>query len=68
VLTRQQVNQALMDIEDMHPLRSKAKFEHILPAFSCLRRCIKKKPDFKHSLRATLLKEMKIKMPKTDNQ
>jgi len=68
VLTRQQINQALMDIEDMHPLRSRAKFEHILPSLKIFRTCIKKKPDFKHALRKTLLEEMSIKMPKSDTQ
>jgi len=67
-LTRQQVNQALMDIEDIHPLRSRVKFDHILPVLKIFRKCIKKKPDFKHSLRKTLLDEMKIKMPKSENQ
>jgi hypothetical protein len=67
-LTRQQVNQALMDIEDLHPLRSRVKFDHIVPALKIFRSCIKKKPDFKHALRKTLLDEMKIKMPKSENQ
>jgi hypothetical protein len=53
-----------MDIEAMHPLRSKAKFEHIVPIFQCFRRCIKRKLDYRQSLRITLLKEMKIKLPK----
>ena len=56
-----------MDIEDLHPLKSRAKFEHILPSCSFLRKCFKKKPDFKHSLRKTLLAQMKIKMPKSEN-
>ena len=56
-----------MDIEDMHPLRTRAKFEHIVPSCACFRKCLKKKPDFKHSLRKTLLGEMKIKMPKSEN-
>ena len=30
--------------------------------------CLKKKPDFNHSLRKALLKEMKIKMPKSDEE
>jgi len=58
----------MMDIEDLHPLRDRAKFDHILPSLSCLRKCKKKKPDFKHALRKTLLEEMQIKMPKSESQ
>ena len=57
-----------MDIEDLHPLRDRAKVDHILPSLSCLRKCKKKKPDFKHALRKTLLEEMQIKMPKSESQ
>ena len=57
-----------MDIEDIHPLRSRAKFDHIVPALACFRRCCKAKPDFNHALRKTLLKDMAIKMPKSDSE
>lgn len=66
-VTRQQVNQAIMDVEDMHPLRSRVYLDHIIPPLRIFRSCIKRKPDFKHSLRKTLLAEMKIKMPKSEN-
>ena len=66
VLTRQQINQCMMDIEDNHPLYEIAKFPHILPAFQ---RCMKlPKPDFKTSLKMAILKEMKLKVPKTDKK
>jgi hypothetical protein len=65
VLTRQQVNQSLLDIEAIHPLRSLAKLEHIIPFFKLF---IRRKPDFKFSLRKTLLMEMKIKLPKGEAQ
>lgn len=68
VLNRQQINQCMMDIEDLHPLRDRAKFDNILPALSFLRKCRKRKPDFKHALRKTLLEEMNIKMPKSESQ
>ena len=68
VVTRQQINQALMDIEDTHPLKSKAKLEHIIPAFACFKRYMKRKPDFNHALRCTLLKELDLKMPKSDSK
>ena len=67
ICTRQQINQAIKDVEDMHPLRTRAKFEHIVPSLSIFRRCIKKKPDFKHSLRQTLLAEMDLKLPKNEH-
>lgn len=57
------MNQSLIDIEDMHPLRSLAKVEHILPF---LKYFIRRKPDFKHSWKQALLKEMDIKVPKGD--
>eukprot|EP00355_Strombidium_rassoulzadegani_P007408 CAMPEP_0168620868 /NCGR_PEP_ID=MMETSP0449_2-20121227/7377_1 /TAXON_ID=1082188 /ORGANISM="Strombidium rassoulzadegani, Strain ras09" /LENGTH=1171 /DNA_ID=CAMNT_0008661923 /DNA_START=74 /DNA_END=3586 /DNA_ORIENTATION=+ len=57
-----------MDIEDIHPLRARAKLDHIIPALQVFRRCRKPKKDFKHSLRKTLLEEMGIKMPDSENQ
>ena len=68
ILTRQQINQCMMDIEDLHPLRDRAKFDNILPSLRFLRKCKKRKPDFKHALRKTLLEEMNIKMPKSEAQ
>jgi len=65
-VTRQQVNQAIMDVEDMHPLRSRVYLEHIIPPLKIFRTCFKRKPDFKHSLRKALLAQMKIKMPKSE--
>jgi len=67
VLTRQQVNQALLDMEKMHPLKSHAKFYHIVPAFACFKSCFKDKKNLKHSLKTVLLKEMKMKIPKSDS-
>lgn len=65
VLSTQQVNQALMDIEDIHPLRNRVKFYHILP---CLSVCKGKNAgkDFDFELRRAMLSEMGIKMPKSD--
>ena len=60
VLTRQQINQALMDIEDLHPLRERAEFDHIVPFLKCCRRfkCCKPEPNFNHGLRKSLLAEI----------
>ncbi len=58
----------MMDIEDIHPLRQKAKLDHVIPPLQIFRRCRKPKPDFRHALRKTLLEEMKIKMPKSEAQ
>lgn len=65
-LTRQQVNQAIMDIEDLHPLRDIAMFDHILPSLSFCRKykCCRKKLDFQLGLRKTLLHEIGGKIPK----
>jgi|TARA_B110000285_G_scaffold199866_1_gene233308 hypothetical protein len=53
VLTRQQINQAIMDIEDMHPLVQITHYDHIVPCCKFFQRvkCMKRKPNFKHALR-----------------
>lgn len=66
-LSRQQVNQCLMDIEDTHPLRHRARLDDIIPFLRVFRKCFKKRPDFNHALRQSLLEEMNIKMPKSEN-
>jgi hypothetical protein len=60
----------MMTIEDMHPLRERAKLHHIVPEFKvCVDCCRKKqKRSFKHSLRKTLLEEMDIQMTKSEAQ
>jgi len=64
-LTRHQVNQCLMEIEDNHPLRNRVHYEHIMPAFKW---CKKDRiPGFKTSLRYTMLAEMGIKKAKNDD-
>ena len=40
-LTRQQINQCIMDIEDMHPIAGLAKYYHIVPCLRPLRSCKK---------------------------
>jgi hypothetical protein len=66
VLTRRQVNRCLMDIEEMHPLSYLADLHHCLPIFPCLRRCRSSKPNFKKMLKVTLMKEMRLKLPKDE--
>jgi hypothetical protein len=39
-----------------------------MPCLKVLNRCVKKKPNFKHALRRTILKEMNIKLPKSETQ
>ena len=58
----------MMDIEDIHPLKELAKFDNIWPRLKCCRKykCCKPKPDFKYGLRKTLLKEMELKVPKSE--
>lgn len=58
-----------MDIEDMHPMRTKAKLDIIYPFLRVFRRCRRnQQPDFRHGLRKTLLEEMDIKIPKSETQ
>lgn len=67
-LTRQQINKALMDIEDTNPLRDRVSPGHIA---KCLTTCFKstnKRSQFRHSLRLSLLQELKFKVPKSDNE
>ena len=55
-----------MDIEDTHPLKFKARVEHILPI---CKRCKKKeKPSFKHSMRLALLSELDLPAPENDEE
>ena len=65
-LTRQQVNQCMMDIEDLHPMR-KTKLDDILPFLKPFRKCRKApKEDFDHALRTTFLKELGLKVPNSE--
>jgi hypothetical protein len=64
--TKQQINQALMDLEDLHPLRNIVKSHHILP---CLKKWKGKKgrdENFAFNLRVAILGQMKVKIPKSD--
>ena len=59
-----------MTIEEMHPLRERAKLQHIIPEFKVCVDCCQKKQrkNFKHNLRKTLLEEMEIQMSKSEAQ
>lgn len=61
-LSRQQVNQALMEIEDLHPLRDKARLGHVLPCLSPCLRFVKVKPNFRHALRMSIMSAMNMKV------
>ena len=66
VLTRQQINQCIMDIDDIHPLLHRARKQHIMP---CLRRCLgPPKSEFSDLLRIELLRELGLKLPKTEKK
>lgn len=55
-----------MDIQDTHPLKEKARLEHILPI---CKRCKKKdKPNFKHSVKLALLSELDLPLPENDEE
>ena len=67
-LTRQQINKALMDIEDTNPLRERVNPTHIA---GCLTRCFKQKnktSEFKYALRQVLLQELKFKVPRSEDE
>jgi len=61
-LSRQQVNQALMEIEDLHPLRDRARLGHVLPCLTPCLRFIKVKPNFRHAVRMSIMSEMQMKV------
>jgi hypothetical protein len=55
-----------MDIQDLHPLHDMARMQQALPY---LKYCMKKpKPYFTGELRKALLKEMGMKLPKTEKK
>jgi hypothetical protein len=63
ILTRQQINQCLMDIEDIHPMR-KCKMYEIFPF---LKPCMKKKKvEFEDGLRIAMMNEIGLKIPKSE--
>lgn len=66
VLTKQQINQGLMDIEDMMPLRDLAKWRHILPCCKCFCGKANTNPRFQDSIKGTLRAAMGIKMPESE--
>jgi hypothetical protein len=69
VLTTQQINQCMMDVRDLHPMRFSAKLDDILTFLKPFRKCRKaRKPDFRYALRKTLLEELQIRMPKSEAQ
>ena len=56
ILTRRQINQSRRDVQDMHPLRQSAKWQHIVPTmgrlsekYGCCQACRHTKKDFKEN-------------------
>ena len=69
VLNRQQINQCLMNIMEMHPMRTRIKYDDILPPLKNLRRCFgKKKPEFDYGLRKALMTKMGFHVNKSDGE
>lgn len=52
----------------MHPLVEITHYDHIIPICKFCQRvkCMKRKPNFKYSLRKTFLEELDLKMSKTE--
>lgn len=67
-LSRQQINQCLMDIQDMHPIADLARYYHIVPCLKPLERCKKKKKNFNHELRKVIIADMDMHMPENDEE
>lgn len=68
VLSRQQINQCRMDIEDMHPLYYKTRgqfWQFVVPCFCCQGK--KAEPDFAAALRMAMLEDMSIKRPESED-
>lgn len=66
-MTIAQKNQALQDIEDMHPMREAVKLDEILKFLKVFRSCKKKeKPNFKQHFRKALLEELSITIPESE--
>jgi hypothetical protein len=63
VLTPKQIKHCLREIEDLHPLRDKVQFSHIVPV---CKKCIPTKPNFRDELRKCILSELQMKMPKAE--
>ena len=61
ILTRQQINQCIRDIQDWHPLRTKVRYYHILGCLKCFKRK-NSKMTFEYALRKTLLMAMEFEM------
>ena len=55
-----------MDIQDMHPIAELAKYYHIVPCLKCLNR--KRKQNFAHALRESILIDMNMPMPANDKE
>ena len=66
VLSRQQINQCLMDIDDLHPLRDRVRKHHILPCLKAFNK--NNEHTFEFQLRGAILEDMDIKMPKSDKE
>lgn len=68
VLTRQQINKCLMDIEDTNPMKQATSIGQVAPI---LTKCFKqknRKKDFSQSLKGVLMKELQVKIPKTERE
>ena len=64
-LSRQQINQCLMDIEDAHPLQREACIDDIWPClrYTCCQK--RRKPDFRKTMRMCFHKKLGIEVTKS---
>lgn len=68
VLTRRQINRALMDMEDTSPLKHMVGAEHISPLLACLP-CFKRRNiGFRQKLRFCICQELGVEIPESELQ
>ena len=73
ILTRRQINQSRRDVQDMHPLRQSAKWQHIVPTmgrivqtYGCCQACRHTKKDFKEAVKRSMLAELELNVPTSE--
>lgn len=66
ILTRRQINKALMDMEDTSPLRDMVGIQHISPLLGYIPFFNQKNIGFRQKLRVCLCKELDVEIPASE--
>ena len=57
----------MMDIDDIHPMRKECKIDDVLPFMKVFKKCRKPpKESFENALRRAFMKELELKIPKSE--